>query len=105
MNEEPLDVSDKIQVRKALKKAERDLMLADETLRNFLSTPLGRKYFHDLLLACHCFSNSFSSDPLLMAFSCGEQNIGLRILADLNRACPELYLQMMKESTDANLVQ
>lgn len=35
-----------------------------------------------------------------MAFSEGERNVGLRLLAELTAASPELYLLMLKEVED-----
>jgi hypothetical protein len=34
----------------------------------------------------------------MMAQRCGEVNIGLQLIAEMDEASPDLYLQMMKEN-------
>lgn len=98
MAEEQIDVGDPKQVSKLKKDAKQTFYQRKETIRKMMSDEQVRNWFYELLLLCQIGRNPFSSDPLLMAHSCGEMNIGLRIRSDIETAAPELYLQMMKEN-------
>jgi hypothetical protein len=39
-------------------------------------------------------------ETIAMAFKEGERNIGLQILRDLMRACPDMYVLMMREANE-----
>lgn len=56
---------------------------AHQGLSALLSLPEGRIWFWRLLEACHVFSTSFTTDPLLMAFREGERAVGLSLMAQL----------------------
>lgn len=71
-------------------------------LARVMAEPAGREWFYDILSACHQFSTSFATNALSMAFREGERNVGLRLVGDLTEASPDLYLQMLKEVTNAN---
>jgi hypothetical protein len=43
--------------------------------------------------------SSFSTNALTMAFSEGQRNEGLRLLAQITTHAPERYAEMLKEST------
>jgi hypothetical protein len=75
-------------------KSRSDLMAA------IVSMPEGRKWIWELLTELGVFSNPFSADGLVMAFKCGEQNVGQRIFADVLEASPDAYLTMVKESRE-----
>ena len=90
--ENPRDVKE---LRKRSRLAERE---RQEMLKALLSMPQGRRWMYELLSRCKPFHTPFSQDAMLMAFSCGEQNIGFWLLGDIVRACPELYIQMMQEA-------
>jgi hypothetical protein len=74
----------------------------DEALRMILSNEQGRLWLHDLLAKFSPMSNPFSTDPLTMAFRCGETNVTQGLVADCHRVSAELYLQMMKENANAS---
>lgn len=58
----------------------------------------GRAWFYDVLVRCHIFQTPFRvGDPYSTSFSCGEQNIGLQILADIQDAAPDFYTKMIEE--------
>lgn len=100
MTDEPIDVSDPKQVEKRKKDARQNQLQRKEVIRKLMGDEGVRNWIYDLLVACRIGHNPFSSEPLLMAHSCGEMNIGLRIRSDIETAAPELYLQMMKENND-----
>lgn len=58
----------------------------------------GRRWMHDKLSRAHIFANPFSTDPLQMAFNCGEQNQALQDFHTLITRCPDDYVLMMKEA-------
>ena len=62
-----------------------------------MADPEGREWLWDVLTMCRLYVNAFSSDPTVMAFNCGMQNVGQRLLADIIEAAPELYLAMQQE--------
>lgn len=68
-----------------------------ELLRRIMGGAPGRRWTLEILEACHVFGTTFTGDALSSAFSEGERNVGLRILADVMSACPDQYIQMMRE--------
>jgi hypothetical protein len=69
-------------------------------LRELMADPVSRAYFFDLLAACHLLGAPPSLDTGSMAFWLGEHNIGKRIWVDLEKAAPDLMMQMLKERGD-----
>lgn len=92
------DTSDPRQIEKAIKAAKTKDEVREEGLRQTLSSAQGRAWLFYLIEKCGPGQNPFSSDPLRMAFSCGELNIGNLVIGEINRVAPELYLVMMKEN-------
>ena len=92
------DVSDPKQVAEAIKDSKSRESIAREGLKAMMSTEPGRAWLHKILLECDPYRSPFSSDPIVMAKNCGEANIGLKIIADMHEASPELYLLTMKEN-------
>lgn len=98
-DEKPYDAGDAASVKEVAKEAKQADLRRKEFLNAAMSREDGREWFYALLLRCHCFQNPFNSQSDRMtSFNCGEMNIGLPILADLNTMCPEQYLLMMKEN-------
>lgn len=96
-----LDVADQGEVQKrtrSLKDRQRDL---DESIKAFMSHKAGRAWVWDHLSACGLYRASVrAGDPHMTYFHEGERNVGLRLLAQLQRTCPDLYATMTKENTD-----
>lgn len=86
---------------KEVRKLEKASRLAEvqrrEIVSNLMATESGRRWVLDTLDACHIFSTSFALDAIAMSFSEGERNVGLRLLNDIMFACPDQYVQMMRE--------
>lgn len=93
------DASDEKQVEKAKltsKKRDHERAVA---LRALLSTRPGREWIWEVLSAAHIFSTSFvRGDAGASAFQEGERNMGLRLLADLQRHAPDEFLEMQREA-------
>lgn len=100
--DESYDTSDKEQVNKARKKSARTRADRLEFVKAALEHEQGRAWFYDILLVCHVFKNSFDQDPYITAFKSGEQNIGLRILDDIQTANPDKYIIMISENKSKN---
>lgn len=97
--EESYDTSDKEAVNKAKKKAGRTKADRLKFITAAMQHPEGRAWFYDLLVFTHVVSTPYmSGDSHATAFRCGEQNIGLRILGDIQEAAPEQYLLMIQEN-------
>ena len=74
--------------------------------RDFIAGPLmgsraGRAYVWELLSFCHVFRTSIvAGDPYATHVQEGERNVGLKLLADINRDAPEAYRTMVEEAND-----
>lgn len=92
------DASNRKDIRRAEKEA-RALEIAKlDYLKAAMTVPQGRQWFHDLLEACHLFSDPFTGDPLREAYSKGERNVGLLIYSEIVTHCPDDFIKMMKEA-------
>lgn len=67
-------------------------------LQTVLKTPQGRRVLWRLLQACRVNQHSFvPGDTSATAFHCGQQSIGLFLLAEIVDASPSAYQQMRGE--------
>lgn len=73
-------------------KRERELM----DVEYVMGSKEGRRFVDRYLRIAHVHTTSFTGNNTTF-FNEGERNIGLRLLADVNEACPELYIEMQKE--------
>lgn len=88
--------------RKDIRRAEKDLAAAAEAsarfVRTAMSTTSGRKWFHTLLASCGVFTIDPVFEPHRDYFFLGIRNVGMRIFAELQTACPDLYILMENEA-------
>jgi hypothetical protein len=91
------NAADEEQVREAKGKAKlgRDRELDD--VREILSSPAGRRFYWRYLEECKLYKQCADHSGSWTYFNEGQRNIGLKLLSDLNEACPEAYLVMLKE--------
>jgi hypothetical protein len=68
-----------------------------EVVTGIMSVAPGRRWMCDLLEHCHCFATSYSDVSNRMAFMEGQREVGIRLLDDIMRACPDEYIAMMGE--------
>jgi hypothetical protein len=61
----------------------------------------GRRFLWRLLQSCHLYETSFTGTNATF-FREGERNVGLQVLLDVIRLCPELHARMMAESKEEN---
>jgi len=97
------NAADPEQVKKAKEKEEskEDRRLND--IRAVLSHIRGRRFFWRYLGICGVYKTSVADEHIIF-YNEGMRNIGLQLLADVNEACPEAYLQMLRENQEENNV-
>lgn len=76
----------------------RETELAD--VRWLLADPRGRRFFWRYLEHCGVFRTSFTGSSETF-FREGSRNVGLALMADMNEADPEAYVQMLAEAKEA----
>lgn len=97
--EEAYDTSEPVQVNKARKKSARKKADRLRFIEAAMQHEEGRAWFYDLLNFCRIFETPYiSGDPYHTAFRCGNANIGLKILSDIQEAAPTDYLVMITEN-------
>lgn len=82
----------------------RDKQRLDQERADFqwlMSQPQGRRWIWALLERCHVFETSFTGNSHTF-FREGERNVGLSILSDIDRHCPNRLPEMMIERNKAN---
>lgn len=100
---ETFDTSDKEQVNKARKKSARTRADRLEFVKASMSFEQGRAWFYDQLVRTHVFQTPFiAGDPHNTSFRCGEHNVGLMILDDIQTAAPTDYIKMINENKSKN---
>jgi hypothetical protein len=90
--------------RKSIRALEKAAKLADtlraDVIRQIMSTSTGRLWMWDQLAECYIYRQSFTSDPLATAFNEGRRSIGLALMADILRVCPDQYITAQREAND-----
>lgn len=94
------NASDTRMIRAAQKRSKTDRALDDGVLTMIMTTPNGRAWMWRLIARCHAFKTPYTGDDAATNFQLGEQNIGLELIADLLRACPDQFIFMMREAND-----
>lgn len=96
--EETYNTADPVQVNKRRKKDARTRADRLKFVQASMDFEQGRAWFYDLLVRCHVFRSPFNEDPYSTAFRCGEANIGLTILSDIQDSAPDQYSLMIREN-------
>ncbi len=94
------NASDTRQIRAALKRSKADRALDDGVLLALMTTQQGRAWMWRMIGRCHAFRTPYTGENNATNFQLGEQNIGLELIADLLRACPDQFIFMMREAND-----
>lgn len=72
-------------------------------LRSVMWTAEGRRFMFRLIhKKCRVLSSTHSQCHADAAFLDGSRNVGLGLLADIDQACRELHILMLKEEMDAS---
>jgi hypothetical protein len=77
-----------------------DELKIDSAVSQAIADKEGRKFLWWLLEIGRVGSQPYSGNALNTAFTCGELNVGQRILDRIISVSPEGYLLMMKENND-----
>ena len=92
------DLSDEEQVRARKRESKSEELQRREMLSAVVSLPQGLKLLREIIFDwCHINRPSMALEPLVMAHSEGERNIGLRLLADL---APADFLKLLNEEKE-----
>lgn len=90
-------------IAKAKRDAERVEAERRIVVQSVLKHPAGREWFYNFLAECGVYQTPFTpGDAYATAFNCGQQNVGLRLVATLVAASPGDYMQMLKEQEESN---
>jgi hypothetical protein len=95
---DPLDIRGQERAKEDAQKRDRLAQVNEaEDFKWLMSSKRGRRTMWRLLDQAGVFRLSFNTNALTMAFSEGNRNYGLRLLALIHTLCPELYPTMQKE--------
>lgn len=95
--EENANFADPAQVKDQARKAKRLKEDQLNELRAVLKTREGRKLLWRYLGICGVYEQSFNGNGSWTFFNEGRRSVGLMILAEITKASPEAFLEMMKE--------
>jgi hypothetical protein len=98
----PYQADNRKHVRAAEKAQLASLMVRGEVITGIMSVINGRQWMHELLTACHVFTDPFSADPYVHAANSGQRAIGLQLFADVIGFCPKHFTTMIEESNVRN---
>lgn len=78
--------------------ATRQQRLREESDFKFImGSKQGRRFMWRLLALTHVHHTPFTGQRETTDFRCGEQNVGMQLLAEIHGLCPERYVEMVKE--------
>ena len=92
------DAGDRRHVERREKTAKAARARRGEDFRWLMGDVRGRRFVWDLLAKAGLFRTSFGVSAELTAFNEGRRDLGLTVLADLMRLCPEQYARMQAEA-------
>lgn len=74
----------------------------DDAVKALMQHPQGRAYFHYLIYeeTKAVGQTPFTGNALTTSFRCGEQNVGMKLMAHLMAVCPKEFLLMNQEAAD-----
>jgi hypothetical protein len=87
--------------KKARRAARFERTQRESAIKALMASTDGRTFLYWLLAECHVGHSPFATNALVMSFSCGEQNVGLKLQGLIIELCPENYLVMLKEKQNA----
>ena len=62
-----------------------------------MSTEGGRRFIARILDSTGVFISTFDLDTHKHAYNAGKRQVGLSLVAELEQACPDKYLQLLEE--------
>ena len=91
------NVADESQVKEAGKRAKSARESELDDFAWLMGDVRGRRFVWRYLSECGVFKTSFTGNSTTF-FNEGARNMGLKLMADINDACPELYQVMVSEA-------
>jgi hypothetical protein len=95
------NAADAKQVERAEREERRRNRQAREDIREVMGLACGRRVIRRLLEHAGIYRLSYAGETNATMFNEGQRNVGLEMLANLNRYCPDLYVLMMQETHEA----
>lgn len=86
------------QVAEQESKAKRAARIADEDLGAIMGEMTGRRFVYRILEMAGVYRLSYTGNSETF-FNEGARNIGLKLMAEIQRVAPAQYLQMLKEQS------
>jgi hypothetical protein len=65
-----------------------------------MSTEGGRRFIGRILESTQVFTSTFDLDTHKHAYNAGKRQVGLSLVSELEQACPDKYLQLLRERHD-----
>lgn len=96
--EEAYDTSDAKKVGKKTRQDKQAQRLRDEGFKELIASPTCRAWLWNLLSEANVFSSTFSQEPTVYGLQEGKRSMGLMVMADITRLCPEMLATMMREN-------
>lgn len=98
--EEIFDTSNPKHVGKISREDKRRQKIRDDGFKELVSSPQSRAWLWNLLSSANVFASTFSIEPAAYGLNEGKRSLGLMIMADITRLCPEMLALMMKENQE-----
>jgi predicted Fe-S protein YdhL (DUF1289 family) len=98
------DAGNQRHVERAEKASKTARRQRDEAFRWLMADQRGRRIVWSLLGKASVFQSSMAGSSELTAFNEGRRDVGLALLADIMRLCPESYTRMQAEAHPKPLV-
>ena len=92
------DAGERHHVARRAKTAKATRLQHNDDFRWLMGDARGRRIIWNLLAKAGVFRSSMGLSPELTAFNEGRRDLGLAVLADLMRLCPEEYGRMQAEA-------
>lgn len=94
------NAADPAQIKEAVRKEKSARFKELEDVKSILSTKAGRRFYYRYMKECGVFRISYTGNGSETFFNEGQRNVGLKFLADINDADPEIYATMIKENQE-----
>lgn len=100
-NYDPLDTDSQDKTRGENRTREKLAQQSEvEDVKWLMASKRGRRILWRVLDRAGVYRLSFNTNSMTMAFAEGARNEGLRLLATIHGACPDLYPTMVKEANE-----
>lgn len=94
----PLNAANHQQLAEQDRRRKNAAAIALDDRRFVMGDARGRRFVMALLDFCGPMRTAFHPNGSQQSFNLGQQNVGLKLLADIEEACPEMYAKMKDES-------